>query len=58
MNEKEPSIFYEICVIFCIVVCIFVFGILGSKAGLPVIQPSEPENNSPVEMPSSPEVLA
>ena len=61
MNKKmgeEPSIRYDIFGVICVIICMFVCGILASKAGLPVIQPNEPENTAPVEMPLVDEVLA
>jgi hypothetical protein len=54
---EESSIRYDILVITVVVICMFALGTLASKAGLPVIQPNEPENNSPVEMPLADEVL-
>jgi hypothetical protein len=54
---EEPGIRYDLLFVAFIVICMFVLGSLASKAGLPVIQPNEPENNSPVNMPPAPEVL-
>lgn len=56
--SEEPGIRYDLIFITVIVICMFALGTLASKAGLPVIQPNEPENNSPVEMPLADEVFA
>ena len=53
---EESSMRYDILFISFVLICMIVLGTLASKAGLPVIQPNEPENNSPLGIPIANEV--
>lgn len=61
MSNDEPDIRYDVIYVVCIVACMFLFGMLASKAGIPVITPSQPRDESPtdtkpIDMPLSGEI--